>query len=174
MNKYVYRPYSVQFPLLFEREKQRLAAFLSCPASIEHIGSTAVPGLSGKGIIDIAIAVSQACLQQASADLQQAGYEFRPQAGTSDRLFHRLDLPDPDDGLRRYHVHLTHPQSPDWTETRAFRDYLRETPGAVEAYAQAKQIAATQSDGDGQRYMDIKQPVIEQILEAALRNYSRK
>ena len=174
MNKYIFRPYSAQFPFLFEGWKQRLAAFLSYPATIEHIGSTAVPGLGGKGIIDISIAVPRDCLQQASAALQRAGYEFRPHAGTSDRLFHRIDLPDPIEGLRRYHVHLTHPGNPDWAETRAFRDYLRSNSGAVEAYAQAKQTAVSQSGGDGQRYMDAKQPVIEQILQAALDGCSRK
>jgi GrpB-like predicted nucleotidyltransferase (UPF0157 family) len=174
MNKYEFRPYSTQFPLLFEREKQRLAVFMPSDAIIEHIGSTAVPGLGGKGIIDISIAVQQNYLQQASAALQRAGYEFRPLAGTSERLFHRIDLPDPVEGVRRYHVHLTHPEHPDWTQTRAFRDYLRSHPEAVEAYAQAKQIAVNQSGGDGQRYMDTKQPVIEQILQAALQGSSRE
>jgi GrpB-like predicted nucleotidyltransferase (UPF0157 family) len=172
VNKYVFKPYMGQFPLLFDREKQRLATFLTCPACIEHIGSTAVAGLGGKGIVDIAIAVAPACLTQASADLQCAGYAFRPQAGSSERWFHRMDRPDPIEGTRRYHVHLTHPETGEWRAMLALRDYLRTHPDAAAAYAHAKQIAAEQAVGDGQRYMEAKSPVLEQILDAALHTRS--
>lgn len=56
MNKYVFKPYSALFPNLFAKEKARIVQHFLFPASIEHVGSTAVPGLGGKGIIDIAIA----------------------------------------------------------------------------------------------------------------------
>jgi GrpB-like predicted nucleotidyltransferase (UPF0157 family) len=168
MEKYLFKPSTPQFPLLFDQEQQRLAACMTCPARIEHVGSTAVAGLGGKGIIDIAIAVPPACLPQASADLRRAGYAFRPQAGSNERWFHRMDRPDPIDGTRRYHVHLTYPESTEWGAMLAFRDYLRTHPDAAAAYGQAKQIAAVQAAGDGQRYMEMKTPVLEQILSAAL------
>ena len=51
MKKYVFKPYNPKFPVLFEQEKQRIASHLKEKAPIEHVGSTAVPGLGGKGII---------------------------------------------------------------------------------------------------------------------------
>lgn len=56
MLKYVFRPYDPIFPKLFIKEKNRLKKFLGRTVLIEHVGSTAIPGLGGKGIIDIAIA----------------------------------------------------------------------------------------------------------------------
>ena len=59
MNKYIFKPYHEIFPKLFEQEKLRLSKYLTGEYMIEHIGSTAVPGLGGKGIIDIMISVSK-------------------------------------------------------------------------------------------------------------------
>lgn len=66
MKKYVFKPYKESFPELFDNEKKRIAALLGTDPVIEHIGSTAVPGLGGKGIIDIAIAVKKENLSQVS------------------------------------------------------------------------------------------------------------
>ncbi len=169
MSKYVFKPSSSLYPHLFEQERQRIAASLTRPAAIEHVGSTAVPGLGGKGIIDLAIAGAPVDLAQLSGDLQAAGYEFRPRAGTADRRFLRMDRPDPLDGIRRYHIHLTYPECPEWGAMLAFRDYLRTHPDEAAAYAHAKQVAAEQATGDGQRYMDLKTPMLEHILQAARR-----
>jgi GrpB-like predicted nucleotidyltransferase (UPF0157 family) len=59
MKKYVFKPYSKNFPELFQKEKERIVSNLNLPLVIEHIGSTAVPGLGGKGIIDIGIATDR-------------------------------------------------------------------------------------------------------------------
>lgn len=59
MKKYEFKPYNPAFSKYFEEEKKRLSKYLSGDYQIEHIGSTAVPGLGGKGIIDIMIAVSK-------------------------------------------------------------------------------------------------------------------
>jgi GrpB-like predicted nucleotidyltransferase (UPF0157 family) len=169
VNKYVFKSSSSLFPVLFEHERQRIAAYLTRPATIEHVGSTAVPGLGGKGIIDLAIAGAPADLAQLAGELQAAGYEFRPQAGTAERRFFRMDRPDPLDGSRRYHIHLTEQASPEWDAMLAFRNYLRTHPAEAAAYAHAKQVAAEQASGDGQRYMDLKTPLLEHLLQAARR-----
>lgn len=56
MSKYVFKPYNSIFPELFEKEKERLSKYLTGEYQIEHVGSTAVQGLGGKGIIDIYLA----------------------------------------------------------------------------------------------------------------------
>src|SRR5258708_39095278 len=97
MKKYVFKPYSKIFPELFEKEKQRILVHVKTALTIEHIGSTAVPDLGGKGIIDIAIAVNKQELDSVSKQLQSLGYEFRPTFSTPDRLYFIIYLPDPEE-----------------------------------------------------------------------------
>lgn len=73
MKKYVFKPYSNIFPELFQKEKERISSNLKELLVIEHVGSTAVPGLGGKGIIDSAIAVDKANMDSTSKELQYLG-----------------------------------------------------------------------------------------------------
>ena len=163
MSKYVFKPYREIFPELFETEKKRIALRVKRVLAIEHIGSTAIPNLGGKGIIDIAIAVKKEEMEEASKSLQHLGYEFRPSFSTAERFYFIIDLPDPEEGQRRYHVHLTHSESGDWKGFLAFREYLRKTPGAVEEYAEMKKQAASQAHADGVQYRKIKAPMFEKV-----------
>jgi GrpB-like predicted nucleotidyltransferase (UPF0157 family) len=131
MNKYIYKPYSKIFPELFQNEKMRISNSLKNALAIEHVGSTAIPNLGGKGIIDIAIAVAKQELEYTSAILQSLGYEFRPSFSTPDRFYYVIHLPDPEEGSRRYHVHLTYLSSKEWKELIGFRDYLRDHPDTM-------------------------------------------
>ena len=167
MDKYVFRPYDPIFPELFDQEKARLETFLGKDANIEHVGSTAVPGLGGKGFIDIAIAVDQNKLADTSSKLAKAGYEYRPDASTKDRWFHRMELPDQKQGFRRYHIHLTYPTSKDWREMVAFRDYLRSHPDELAKYAEIKKHAAEISNEEREVYIKTKEPVILDIIKKA-------
>lgn len=76
--KYVYKSYSTIFPDLFQKEKERITSSLVNAIAIEHVGSTAIPGLGGKGIIDIAISVSKEEMEHASSILQKLGYIEMP------------------------------------------------------------------------------------------------
>ncbi|MCL4366030.1 GrpB family protein [Patescibacteria group bacterium] len=71
MKKYVFRPYDINFPKLFEKERERIRKVLGKSDLIEHIGSTAVPSLGGKGIIDICIATDKKNLKVISKKLQK-------------------------------------------------------------------------------------------------------
>lgn len=161
MKKYVFKPYHENFPKLFNDERKRIAALLGTGAIIEHIGSTAVPGLGGKGIIDIAIAVKKENLSKVSQQLQSLGYEFRPTFSTPDRLYFIIYLPDIEEGTRRYHVHLTYPENHEWKEFLSFRDYLRRHPEATQEYAKLKQKAAQEANHEGEQYRKLKKPMFE-------------
>lgn len=163
MKKYVFKPYSKSFPKLFEKEKQRILSHIK-DILIEHVGSTAIPHLGGKGIIDIAIAVDQKKFDSISKQLQELGYEFRVKGSTSDRLYFRADLPDPEEGERRYHIHLTYPESKDWKDLILFRDYLRNHPEEAAHYAELKQKAAQEANGDGEKYRKFKESIFKKIL----------
>ncbi len=175
MKKYVFKPYNPIFPILFEKEKLRLQKYLTGSYQIEHIGSTAIPKLGGKGIIDIYIAVPKGQMKQTSQEIQQAGYEFRMQASKMHHhLFHRIYLPDDLEGIRTYHVHITYPEQQDWINTLAFRDYLRTHPQDVKEYAEIKKKAATEANEDKDAYMTIKSPMMQEILQKALASYVSK
>jgi GrpB-like predicted nucleotidyltransferase (UPF0157 family)/predicted GNAT family acetyltransferase len=163
MSKYVFKPYSKIFPDLFNKEKGRIAPFLKRALAIEHIGSTSVCNLGGKGIIDIAIAVNKEDMDTTSQQLQSLGYEFRPTFSTPDRLYFIIYLPDPEEGNRRYHVHLTYPESSDWKGFISFRDYLRAHPEEVQEYAEMKKRAAREANQEGNLYRKIKEPIFQKI-----------
>lgn len=163
MKKYVFKPYSKIFPELFEKEKQRILAHVKTALLIEHIGSTAVPGLGGKGIIDIAIAVNKTCMESTSKQLQDLGYEYRPSFSTPDRLYFIIYLPDQEEENRRYHIHLTYPENNEWKEFIGFRDYLRHHPEELQEYANLKEQAAFEANHEGERYRKVKEPMFEKI-----------
>lgn len=166
MKKYIFKPYNDLFPSLFNMEKERIAFRLPQDALIEHVGSTAVPGLGGKGIIDIAIAVDKHFMDSSKTALQELGYEFRPSFSTPDRFYFIIYLPDPEEGRRRYHIHLTYPESKEWRELIDFRDYLLSSPETIQEYAELKKTAALEADQDGEKYRKIKAPIFEKIYSA--------
>ncbi len=163
MSKYVFKPYSSIFPELFNKEKDRIAPHLKKALAIEHIGSTAVCNLGGKGIIDIAIAVNKEDMDATSQQLQRLGYEFRPTFSTPDRFYFIIYLPGPEEGNRRYHVHLTYPESSDWKGFISFRDYLRTHPEEMQEYAEMKKQAAREANQEGNLYRKIKEPIFQKI-----------
>jgi putative acetyltransferase len=163
MSKYVFRPWSPIFFELFDKERERLASHLKKALAIEHVGSTAVRDLGGKGIIDIAIAANREDVEAISQQLQTLGYEFRPSFSTPERFYLIIYLPDPEEGTRRYHIHLTFPESSEWKGLIGFRDYLRAHPEDVREYAALKQQAALESSQEGALYRKIKEPIIRKI-----------
>lgn len=166
MSKYAFKPYSPLFPGLFAKEKARIAQHFLFSASIEHVGSTAVPGLGGKGIIDIAIAVEKDCMEEAKNKLQELNYEFRPSFSTPDRFYFIIYLPDQEEGRRRYHVHLTYPESKEWRELVGFRDYLLNNPEELREYAELKKKAVLEAEEDGEKYRKIKEPMFQKFNAA--------
>ena len=163
MQKYVFKPYSDFFPLIFSKEKERITSFLPKGSYVEHVGSTSVPGLGGKGIIDIAISVDKSEMDRSKTLLQELGYEFRPSFSTQDRFYFVIYLPDSEEDFRRYHIHLTYKFSKEWKTLVAFRDYLIAHPKAMEEYAQTKKQAAMIANEDGDTYRKLKEPIIQKI-----------
>ncbi len=161
--KYIYKPYSKIFPDLFQKERNRIVSSLTNALAIEHVGSTAIPNLGGKGIIDIAISVAQQEMELSCKMLQNLGYEFRPSFSTPDRFYFITYLSDPEEGSRRYHIHLTYPDSKEWQELIGFRNYLKIHPEAVDEYARIKQQAANAAHQDGEQYRKMKEPIISKI-----------
>lgn len=169
MKKYVFKPYSNTFQDLFRREKERIVSGVKESIIIEHVGSTAVPNLGGKGIIDIAIAAEYRKIKSIFKRLQNLGYEFRPTGGSAERFFFQIKLPDKEDRVQTYHIHLVNLNSKEWKRMLAFRDYLRKNPEDVKKYATSKKNAAQEANEDRDKYMSLKTPAIEEILEKILK-----
>lgn len=166
MSKYTFKPYHDLFPSLFIKEKERLAYRLPKDSLIEHVGSTAVPGLGGKGIIDIAVAVDESAMDSSKNALQELGYEFRPSFSTLDRFYFIIYLPDPEEERRRYHIHLTYPESKEWTELIGFRNYLLNNPEELQKYAKLKKKAALEADQNGEKYRKLKEPIFQKFKKS--------
>ena len=173
MKKYEFKAYNPVSPKLFEDEKNRLAQYLSRDYQIEHIGSSAVPGLGGKGIIDIMIAVPKEQMEAFSQQAQKAGYIFRPLASTKNRLFLRQEYPEDFEKEKAYHLHITYSESDDWKEAIAFRDYLRTHPKDLTRYSEVKKKAAQEANESTEKYKSIKDSVLKEILNKALQDKNK-
>lgn len=163
MKKYVFKPYSSQYNELFEKEKNRIAAVLKGPAQIEHVGSSAIPGLGGKGIIDIAVATKSK--EEIADDLLILGYEFCLGFSSEERFFFKITLPDLQEGQRVYHVHVMEPKSPEFENMIFFKDYLTTHPVEAKEYEKLKKKAALASHEEGRIYRQLKEPFIQKVLK---------
>jgi GrpB-like predicted nucleotidyltransferase (UPF0157 family) len=147
---------------LFESERARLHHALGSDAlDIQHIGSTAVPGLAAKPLIDLAIAVADesavtACIPRITA----LGYTYRGYRGANQGHFFDLG---PEQQLTHY-LHMLLIDDPGWWNYLRFRDYLRAHPAARAAYQQLKQDLATQYAADRAAYSAAKTTFVQQIL----------
>jgi GrpB-like predicted nucleotidyltransferase (UPF0157 family) len=131
---------------------------------IDHIGSTAIPGLIAKPIIDIAI-VTQSIedAERCGPPLEPLGYRYRGQHG-DDPLRRYLVL---DQGSKRIaQVHVWVAESPAWRAALGFRDLLRTRPDLRSAYAREKLRAAQAVGWDKARYSIEKGAFIEGVLSA--------
>ena len=158
-----YDPY---WPSKFEKERAALADTIGkwIVGSIEHVGSTAIPGLRAKPVIDIMVPVeSLAASQPALPVLINRGYEHSPYKAD---VMHWLCKPS--DEYRTHHLHLIPLNSPLWQERLAFRDYLRRDPKVASEYAALKDELATRYRDDREAYTAGKTEFVERVVALAL------
>lgn len=165
MNKYSYRLYKFEFPQIYDKEKVLIEKSIEGDFQIAHIGSTAVPGLGGKGIIDIMIGTKKDKMKNIVNQAEKLGYVYIPQASYPNRLFLHKPYPEDFDKETTYHLHIANIDSDEWKNTIAFRDYLRAHPEDLEKYAQIKQQASNAANEDKETYMRLKADVIREILK---------
>lgn len=173
----VIQPYSDEWPLEFTRLREMLHRGLGEVAErIDHIGSTSVPGLAAKDVIDIQVSVADLDDPRIGAAFGRLG--AKPTDITSDhvppgdqsgpaawekRLFR------PPTSWRRTHLHVRVTGRPNFRYALLFRDYLRHSGSAAAAYAQVKVALARLHPADTVAYYDVKDPVCDLIMDAAER-----
>jgi GrpB-like predicted nucleotidyltransferase (UPF0157 family) len=158
-------PYSDAWPALYAAEIARVSPFLAAVGVglvFEHSGSTAVPGLAAKPIIDILAGLTAEDERGAAiAALQAAGYVHRGEQEIPGRDFFRRGDP------RQYHAHLTTVGSAFWHDHRAFRDWLRMHPDAAAEYVALKRALAARFPSDREAYINGKAAFVEAVLREA-------
>jgi len=145
--------YDAAWPVRYEAERAKILGALGSRAlQVEHIGSTSVPGLAAKPIVDILVAVADV---EDTADLEAAGYVLRVREPG-----HRmLRTPELD-----VHVHLWPTGSDDVRRHLAFRDRLRASPEDRSAYERLKRELARREWDDINHYAEAKGALIREIL----------
>lgn len=163
--------YDPAWQVRFAAEAAGLAAALGAHAlAIEHVGSTAVPGLAGKPVLDVAIAVAtEAAADAAIAPLETLGYTYRGPHGVDPRRrYYVQDVA----GQRAVQIHLYILPAAGWDEQLAFRDALRADAGLAAAYAAEKWRVAGAVHWDKRAYSAAKGLFVQRVL-AELRGAGR-
>jgi len=155
--------YDPEWPRLFEREADRIRAVLGKRAvRLEHVGSTSVPGLAAKPIIDIMLVVPDSGDELAYVpDLEAAGYVLVIRE--AERQQHRV-FKGPDTNVN---LHVYSPGSPEIERYLIFRDRLRSDPADRERYQRVKRELARRDWRYVQQYADAKTEVVEEIIARA-------
>lgn len=158
--------YNDQWPVLFERERHVLLQVASgwlC-GTIEHVGSTSVPGLSSKPVIDIMFGVrSLADSEPAIEALSNIGYCYYPYKAEA---MHWFCKPRPE--YRTHHLHLIPYESELWNERIKFREILRANSDIAGKYSELKASLAKENSIDREAYTEKKWPFIQGVLNGSI------
>ena len=155
-------PYDPAWAERFARWRERLVAALGEAPRIEHVGSTSVPGLDAKPVVDIQVSIDDPGNEPSYVpQLESAGLQLRSRDEE-----HRFFRPFPD-RPREVHVHVCRTGSGWEREHLLFRDYLLEHPAARDEYAAVKRIAAERWRDDRIAYTEAKTDLVLDVLESA-------
>ncbi|KAA9002011.1 GrpB family protein [Affinibrenneria salicis] len=164
MRKVIIVDYNEQWPGLFAAESSLLQITLGKVISrIHHIGSTSVPGLAAKPVIDIMLeVVGLSELDNCHSAMEQAGYTARGENGIPNRRYFIKG-----GNQRSHHVHAFTVGDMQIVKHLAFRDYLIKNKKAADEYVEIKRAAALASENDIHRYSALKAAFIENHLRLA-------
>lgn len=150
---------------MYEAERARIQGLLSGEIlDIEHIGSTAVPGLAGKPIIDILAAIRNLDDARSYAKrLARIGYIYVPLEADDRHHYWKFA------GTVRTHIlHFVQQGSEAWKRPLIFRDHLKNNPDVARQYLELKRSLAEQFRSDRESYTAAKSSFVESIIETAL------
>lgn len=154
--------YSQEWPVFYAREVERFRlAFRDIPVQVAHIGSTAVPSMMAKPVIDILLGYSEVQdRDDISERLVLLGYDSHGEKGVPGRLFFTFGSPTV------YHVHLVKYDGVIWRGHLLFRDCLRNHPRVAAEYTKLKQSLAQRFPEDRDSYTRGKADFIEKTISA--------
>ena len=159
-------PYDPVWPSKFEEERAVLESLLApwIVADIEHVGSTAVPGLGAKPVIDIMVPVESLAASRGSIEAaSHAGYVYWPYKADVMHWFCK-----PSAAHRTHHLHIVPFESPLWFDRLSFRDALRSDSKLAERYAELKLHLQKRFRFDREAYTEGKTEFIAAALAGAV------
>lgn len=159
--------YNQEWPEHFRAIVRYLVNFLPGECSIHHVGSTAVPGMSAKDIIDLDIECPKGTMPLIIKALEEAGYEHQGDKGIPTReAFRPLEL-SPSFQLPPHHLYACESDSPELFKHIAFREYLKAHKTRVEWLAAEKLNADTHAESRAE-YVELKSDAYTQLTEESL------
>ena len=150
----------------FRQEAGRISAAAGSNAvAVHHVGSTAIPGIYAKPVIDLLLVIQDlAALDEKQLEMEALGYEARGEYGIPGRRFFRRDDKH---GDRTHQVHAFEDGSPQIARHLAFRDYMIAHPETAQEYSDLKRELAAQHPSDIEAYMDGKNEFIQEVDKRA-------
>ena len=160
-------PHNPQWKQEFNNESQKIQEVLADNVVIiHHIGSTAIPDIYAKPVIDFLIEVKNIeLISQQTAAMEKLGYEALGEFGLVGRRYFRKENPL---GIRTHHVHIYQINSLEIKRHLAFRDYMVAHPQDAEKYSQLKQELAKKYPNDIESYMDGKNEFVKKMEQKAM------
>jgi len=158
-------PYTILWKNRYRAEVRRLRHYTEGATSwLEHIGSTAIPGLDAKPIIDMAMMIpSLRRLPLWIKRLKMAGYTYKGEYGLPGRQFFTRGNPV------THHLHVVAKGSEHWNRWILFRNYLRVHPKEAEKYNKFKKTLARKYAHNRDAYTHAKTPLVNQLLAKAMK-----
>ena len=172
------KDYDPSYPKVFEKEKSYLLEV--CPTGIisriEHFGSTAIPGIRSKPVVDLLVEVNslEEVKEKIVPVLEDIGYEYlwRPATG-KDSSWYAWFIKRNYTGERTHHIHMIEADFAMW-ERLLFRDYLKEFPVKARLYSEIKEKASISFPNDRVKYTEAKGDVVRVLTEEAKVYYQNK
>ena len=158
--------YDPKWPILYEEEEASILGVIGdFIVDIQHIGSTAVPGLGAKPVIDIMVAIRHlALIEKCVQPLQTIGYEYLGEYGIPGRHYFRKPPGRPHS---THHLHVVERESDFWERHILFRDFLRAHPEEAQRYYQLKRELGAKFASDRDAYTEAKTSFIESVVNRA-------
>ena len=163
---------------MFEKEKEQLLSCLphELIGRIEHFGSTAIPGLAAKPIVDVLVEVTslEETERRIVPVLEAQGYDYfwRPSRGDDGPPFYAWFIKRDSAGVRTHHIHMVESDFEHW-DRLLFRDYLIEHPATAKEYEALKLNLARDYPNDRVAYTNGKTEFIVRVTQSAKEYYSR-
>jgi GrpB-like predicted nucleotidyltransferase (UPF0157 family) len=156
--------YDPRWPDVFETERARLEAAIGPHVvAIEHIGSTSVPRLAAKPVVDIGVAVEEFFAARVCIlPIKRLGYRYKGQHGIPRRHFFYK-------GERTHHLHMLETSSGEWHDLLDFRDWLRADAETARAYEALKRALAERHRDQVEDYAHAKTDFVREALSRARR-----
>lgn len=161
-------PHNAHWRDAFEAEAKHVAAALGeNVVAVHHIGSTAIPNIYAKPIIDLLVEARDITeVDEQSSAMETLGYEVMGEYGIPGRRYFRKDNRE---GIRTHHIHAFEAGSAEAERHKAFRDYMIAHPGDAQSYSELKRKLAQEHPQSIDAYMDGKDGFIKEIDQRAAR-----